>query len=89
MQSRIIAAGRGFDAQMGQLAFAALQPAFYLAQGMGAAQLTEQHADKLAPARQALAAIFATRLFDDAFTLGLLRSGAGGFGDSPTPYTFG
>jgi len=28
-------------------------------------------------------------MLHDAFTLGLLQSGAGGFGDSPTPYTAG
>src|ERR1019366_3445619 len=28
-------------------------------------------------------------MLHDAFTSGLLRSGAGGFGDSPTPYTIG
>jgi hypothetical protein len=28
-------------------------------------------------------------MLHDAFTLGLLRLGAGGFGDSPAPYTFG
>jgi len=28
-------------------------------------------------------------MLHDAFTLGLLRSGAGGFGDLPTPYTVG
>jgi hypothetical protein len=28
-------------------------------------------------------------MLHDAFTLGLLRLEAGGFGDSPTPYTFG
>jgi hypothetical protein len=28
-------------------------------------------------------------MLHDALTLGLLRSGTGGFGDSPIPYTFG
>ena len=28
-------------------------------------------------------------MLHDAFTLGLLRSGAGGFGDSLAPYTYG
>jgi hypothetical protein len=28
-------------------------------------------------------------MLHDAFTLGLLWSGSGGFGDSPLPYTFG
>ena len=35
---------RGFDAQVGELTFAALQPTFDLAQRMGTAQLAEQHA---------------------------------------------
>lgn len=49
---------RGIDAQMGQLAFAAPQLASDLPQRMGAAQLREQHAHKLAPARQPRTAIF-------------------------------
>ena len=50
-------AGRGFDAQMGQLALAALQPTFDFPQRVGAAQLVKQHTYKLAPARQALAPV--------------------------------
>jgi hypothetical protein len=61
---------RDVDAQVGQLAFAALQPAFDLPPRMGAAQLTEQHANKLAPARQALTPIFGPRCFDDALEVG-------------------
>ncbi len=37
---------------------------------MRAAQLTEQHAHKLAPARQTLTAIFGTRGCDDALEVG-------------------
>ena len=61
---------RDVDAQVGQLAFAALQPAFDLPQRMSAAQLTEQHAHKLAPARQARTTIFGPRCFDDALEVG-------------------
>lgn len=43
--------GRGFDAQVGQLALNALQPALDLAQRMCPAQLAEHHGDELAPAR--------------------------------------
>lgn len=59
-----------FDAEMGELALATLQPAFDLAQGMGAAQLAEQHPDKLAPTRQPLAPVFSARFLDDAFEVG-------------------
>ena len=63
-------ARRRFDTQVGEFAFATLQTTFDLAQGMGSAQLAEQHADKLAPARQPLASIFRPSLFDDAFEVG-------------------
>ena len=100
--------GRCFDAQMSQLALATLQPAFNLSQRVSAAQLAEQHGDKLVPTRQLLAArsafVALTRrlkaargislsiwlnMLHDAFTLGLLRLGNGGFGDSPMHYTSG
>jgi hypothetical protein len=37
---------------------------------MGAAHLTEQHAHKLVPARQALAAMLGFGLFDDPLEIG-------------------
>ena len=61
---------RNADAQVNQLAFAALQSTFDLPQGMGTAQLTEQHPHKLTPARQPLAAIFGSRLINDALEVG-------------------
>lgn len=63
-------ARRCFDAQVGQLALAARQPAFDLSKGVGAAQLAEQPAHKLAPTRQSLAAVLGSRLLDDAFEVG-------------------
>lgn len=58
------------DAQVGQLAFAAPQPAFNLPQRMGVAQLTEQHAHRLTPARQPLTAICGRRLVHDVLGVG-------------------
>ena len=62
--------GRCFDAQMSQLAPATLQSAFNLSQRVSAAQLAEQHGDKLVPTRQPLAAAFRLRCFDEAFKVG-------------------
>lgn len=62
---------RCLDAQVGEFALAALQPAFDLPQGVGAAQLVEQHADELAPARQPLAAVLRSCLFDHALEVGV------------------
>lgn len=59
-------ARRRFDAQVSQLALATLQPAFDFPQGVRPAKLAEQHADELAPARQALAAVFRSRFLDHA-----------------------
>jgi hypothetical protein len=53
-----------------QLAFAALQPALNLPQGMSPTELAEQHPHKLTPARQPLAAIFSSRPLDDALEVG-------------------
>jgi hypothetical protein len=55
---------------VGEFAFAALQPAFDLPQRMGAAQLAEQHGDKLTPARQPLAAVLCPRFLHDALEVG-------------------
>jgi len=49
-----------------QLALAALQTALDFPQRMSTPELAEQHPHKLAPARQALATVFGTRLPDDA-----------------------
>src|SRR4029434_7967132 len=62
-------AGRGRDPQVGQLAFTASQPAFDFPQRMGAAQLTEQHRDKLAPTGDTLRRVLGRRLFDESLKL--------------------
>lgn len=58
--------GGGFDAKVRQLALATLQTALDFAQAVRLSQLTEQHADELAPARQAFATVFRLRLLDQA-----------------------
>ena len=63
-------ARRCLDAQVGELAFATLQPALDLPQGMGPSQLAEQHADKLTPTRQPLAAELRSRFLDHALEVG-------------------
>jgi hypothetical protein len=63
-------AGRGFDAQVGKLAFTALEAPFDLPQGVRAAQLAEQHGDELTPARQPLGAVLCPGFLDDALEVG-------------------
>ncbi len=51
---------RRLDAQMRQLAFAALKPALNLAQRMRTSQLTKQHGHQMTPAGKALGPLLST-----------------------------
>ena len=63
-------AGRGGDAQVGQLAFAAGQPPADLPQGVRPAELTEQHGHELAPAGEAAGMALGPVLLDQGLKLG-------------------
>jgi len=55
---------RGRDPQVVELPLAGGQPPADLPQGVGAAQLAEQHSDKLAPAGEAPGVALGPRLLD-------------------------